>query len=154
MITKNAIAQELKAIKEKHGLTNESWSKRSGVPAPTIGRYLSAASLNMPSFFLLGAMLDCLGESLDAFFKRVIAKSGAPADVIKLSTVPAAMVAEGALDVPEAKIEMQERIILQAEEMQRLRASEREKDMQIEMLEAQLEIAERKMEAIKALCSV
>ena len=57
------------------------------------------------------------------------------------------------VDMPETKVEIQERIIVQAEEMQRLKAVEREKDMQIEMLEARLDIMERTMYAIKSLCS-
>lgn len=98
-------------------------------------------------------MLVCLGESIDAFYSRITAKSGAPAEALKLASVPVDVTAEGVMDVPEAKAEIQERIILQAEEMQRLKTSEHEKDMQIEMLETRLEIAERKMDAIKALCS-
>lgn len=153
MVNKNIIAQELKRIKEKYNLTNESWSKRSGVPAGTIARFLSTSSLNMPNFLSLGAMLRCLDEPLDAFYDRIMAKSGAPAEALKLASVPMAVVADGAMDTPETKAEVQERIILQAEEMQRLKAEEREKDMQIEVLEARLEIMERTMEAIKSLCS-
>lgn len=152
MTYKNLIAQELKKIKEKYHLTNEEWSKRSGVPVSTIARFLSS-SLNIPNFPAVCAMLVCLGESIDAFYSRITAKSGAPAEALKLASVPVDVTAEGVMDVPEAKAEIQERIILQAEEMQRLKTSEHEKDMQIEMLEARLEIAERKMDAIKALCS-
>ena len=152
MTYKNLIAQELKKIKEKYHLTNEEWANRSGVPVGTIARFLSS-SLNIPNFPAVCAMLVCLGESIDAFYSRITAKSGAPAEALKLASVPVDVTAEGVMDVPEAKAEIQERIILQAEEMQRLKTSEHEKDMQIEMLETRLEIAERKMDAIKALCS-
>ena len=153
MTNKNVIAQELKAIKEKYGLTNESWSKKSGIPTGTIARCLSASSLNIPNLLTFGALLRPLGEPIDDFYDRIMAKMGTPAEALKLATVPADIVAAGAMDVPEAKVEIQERIILQAEEMQRLRTVEHEKDLQIELLEARLEIVERTMEAIKALCS-
>ena len=152
MANKNLIAQELKRIKEKHRITNEEWSKRSGVPISTIARFLSS-SLNLPNFPAVCAMLKCLGESIDEFYARIDAKIEAPAEALKLDAVPLAVVGDMPVDMPETKIEIQERIIVQAEEMQRLKAAEREKDMQIEMLEARLDIMDRTMDAIKSLCS-
>lgn len=152
MSNKNLISQELKKIKEKHHITNEEWSKRSGVPVSTIARFLSS-SLNIPNFPAVCAMLKCLGESIDEFYNRIDAKIGTPAEALKLDAVPVGVVGDIPVDMPETKIEIQERIIVQAEEMQRLKTVEREKDMQIEMLEARLEIYERTMEAIKVLCS-
>lgn len=152
MANKNLIAQELKRIKEKHRITNEEWSKRSGVPISTIARFLSS-SLNLPNFPAVCAMLKCLGESIDEFYGRIDAKIEAPAEALKLDAVPLAVVGDMPVDMPETKIEIQERIIVQAEEMQRLKAAEREKDMQIEMLEARLDIMDRTMDAIKSLCS-
>ena len=152
MANRNLIAQELKQIKEKHRITNEEWAKRSGVPVGTIARFLSA-SLNIPNFPAVCAMLKCLGESIDEFYSRIDAKISAPAEALKLDAVPVGVVGDIPIDIPDTKIEIQERIIVQAEEMQRLKASEREKDMQIEVLESQLQIAERKLEAIRALCS-
>ena len=152
MNSKNLIAVELKRIKEKHHITNEEWSRRSGVPVGTIARFLSS-SLNIPNFPAICAMLKCLGESIDEFYARIDEKIGAPAEALKLDAVPVSVVGDIPVDMPETKLEIQERIIVQAEEMQRLKAAEREKDMQIEMLEARLEIAERKIEAIKVLCS-
>ena len=152
MNSKNLIAVELKRIKEKHHITNEEWSRRSGVPVGTIARFLSS-SLNIPNFPAVCAMLKCLGESIDEFYARIDEKIGTPAEALKLDAVPVSVVGDIPVDIPETKLEIQERIIVQAEEMQRLKASEREKDMQIEMLEARLEIAERKIEAIKVLCS-
>lgn len=153
MPNKNLIACELKKIKEKHHLTNESWSKMSGVPVGTIARFLSASSLNIPNFVALGAMLKCLGESLDAFFERITAKTDVPAEVLKIGVVPADVVSDVHVDVPEVKLEMQERIILQAEEIQKLKTIEQEKDMQIEVLEIRLSSLERTLDAVKALCS-
>lgn len=152
MPTKNLIAQELKKIKEKYHLTNELWSQKSGVPVGTIARYLTS-SLNLPNFPALGAMLRCVGESLDEFYDRITAKSDVPAEVLKLATVPVGVATDMSMDVPEVKAEIQERIILQAEEMQKLKTIEREKDMQIEMLEVRLEILERTLDAVKSLCS-
>ena len=152
MANKNLLSQELKRIKEKHHITNEEWSKRSGVPVSSIARFLSS-SLNIPNFPAVCAMLKCLGESIDEFYNRIDAKIGVPAEALKLDAVPVSVVGDIQVDMPETKVEIQERIIVQAEEMQRLKAVEREKDMQIEMLEARLEIYERTMEAIKVLCS-
>lgn len=152
MTNKNLIAQELKRIKEKYRITNEEWSKRSGVPIGTIARFLSS-SLNIPNFPAVCAMLKCLGESIDEFYARIDAKIEVPAEALKLDAVPLGVVGDMPVDMPETKIEIQERIIVQAEEMQRLKAAEREKDMQIEMLEARLDIMDRTMDAIKSLCS-
>ena len=152
MTNKNLIAQELKRIKEKHHITNEEWSRRSGVPVSTIARFLSS-SLNLPNFPAVCAMLKCLGESIDEFYARIDAKIGAPAEALKLDAVPVGVVGDISVDMPETKVEIQERIIVQAEEMQRLKAIEREKDMQIEVLEARMEILERTLDAIKSLCS-
>lgn len=152
MANKNLLSQELKRIKEKHHITNEEWSKRSGVPVSSIARFLSS-SLNIPNFPAVCAMLKCLGESIDEFYNRIDAKIGVPAEALKLDAVPVSVVGDIPVDMPETKVEIQERIIVQAEEMQRLKAVEREKDMQIEMLEARLDIMERTMDAIKSLCS-
>lgn len=151
MANKSLIAQELKKIQEKHGITNKEWSSRSGVPSGSLSRFLGS-SLNIPNFPAVCAMLKCLGESIDEFYDRIDAKIGAPADALKLDAVPVCMVGDMPVDLPETKIEIQERIIVQAEEMQRLKAEGHEKDLQIEMLEVRLEMAERILESIKALC--
>ena len=152
MANKNLISQELKRIKEKHHITHEEWSKRSGVPVSTIARFLSS-SLNIPNVPAVCAMLKCLGESIDEFYARIDEKIGVPAEALKLDAVPVGVVGDIPVDMPETKREIQERIIVQAEEMQRLKAIERERDMQIEMLEARLDIMERTMDAIKSLAS-
>lgn len=152
-MNKNIIALELKKIKEKYNQTNETWSKKSGVPVGTIGRYLSAKSVNLPTFLHICAMLRCFNESVDDFYDRITAKTDVPAEVLKLDIVPAGVVDEMLLEAPEAKKEIQERIILQAEEIQKLKAESNEKDMLIELLEVRLETYERTLEAVKALCS-
>ena len=152
MTNKNLIAQELKKIKEKYHITNEEWAKRSGVPVSTIARFMSS-SLNIPNFPAVCAMLKCLGESIDEFYDRIDAKIGVPAEALKLDAVPVGVVGDIPVDMPETKVEIQERIIVQAEEMQRLKTEGHEKDLQIELLETRLEIMERTMEAIKSLCS-
>ena len=152
MPNKNLIAHELKKIKEKHHLTNEAWSKMSGVPVSTIARFLSS-SLNIPHFPAGCAMLKCLSESIDDFYAHIDAKIGTPAEALKLDAVPVGVVGDIPMDIPETKAEIQERIIVQAEEMQRLKASEREKDMQIEMLEVRIDVLERTLDAIGVLCA-
>ena len=153
MPNKNLIALELKKIREKYGLTNESWSKKSGVPVSTIARYCSASSLNVPNVLSLGSMLDCVNESLDDFYRRVTAKVDNATEALKLGTVPTGITRDVPVEVPEAKAEIQERIILQAEEIQKMKALDLEKDMHIELLEVRLETLERTLEAVKALCS-
>lgn len=145
MATKNLIAQELKRIKEKYHITNEEWSRRSGVPVSTIARFLSS-SLNIPNFPAVCAMLKCLGESIDEFYARIDAKIDAPAEALKLDAVPVAVIGDIPVDMPETKAEIQERIIVQAEEMQMQKAIVREKDAQIELLESKLEMTERVLE--------
>ena len=145
MTSKNLIAQELKRIKEKHGITNEEWSKKSNVPMGTIARFLSS-SLNIPNFPAVCALLKCMGESIDEFYARIDAKIEVPAEALKLDAVPVAVVGDIPVDMPETKAEIQERIIVQAEEMQMQKAISREKDAQIELLEAKLEMTERVLE--------
>lgn len=145
MANKNLIAQELKRIKEKYHITNEEWSRRSGVPASTIARFLSA-SLNIPNFPAVCAMLKCLGESIDEFYARIDAKVDTPADALKLDAVPISVIGDVPVDMPETKAEIQERIIVQAEEMQSQKALVRERDAAIELLEAKLEMTERVLE--------
>ena len=142
---RNLIAIALKKIKDKHGITIEEWSARSGVPAGTIARYLST-SLNIPNFPYVCALLRCLGESIDAFFDSIDKKIDAPADALKLDAVPPAVVGDMPVDTPETKAVMQERIIVQTEAMVELRGIVREKDSTIELLEAKLEMCERIIE--------
>lgn len=142
---RNLIAIALKKIKDKHGITIEEWSARSGVPAGTIARYLST-SLNIPNFPYVCALLRCLGESIDAFFDSIDKTIDAPADALKLDAVPPAVVGDMPVDTPETKAVMQERIIVQTEAMVELRGIVREKDSTIELLEAKLEMCERIIE--------
>lgn len=166
---KNLIAQALKKLKDKHGITIEDWAVKSGVPAGTIARYLSS-SLNIPNFPYVCAMIKCLGESIDDFFASIDKKIDAPADALKLDAVPAAVVGDIPVDTPESKAAMQERIIVQTENLQAQRAIVREKEACIELLEAKLEMSERiidekdrtiasledinrrRLQAIQALC--
>lgn len=166
---KNLIAQALKKLKDKHGITIEDWAIKSGVPAGTIARYLSS-SLNIPNFPYVCAMIKCLGESIDDFFASIDKKIDAPADALKLDAVPAAVVGDIPVDTPESKAAMQERIIVQTENLQAQRAIVREKEAFIELLEAKLEMSERiidekdrtiasledinkrRLQAIQALC--
>lgn len=142
---KNLIAIGLKKLKDKHGITIEEWAARSGVPAGTIARYLSS-SLNLPNFPYVCAMIKCLGESIDDFFASIDKKIDVPSDALKLDAVPPAVVGDMPIDTPETKAAMQERIIVQTEDLQAQRALVREKDACIELLEAKLEMTERIIE--------
>lgn len=142
---KNLIAIGLKKLKDKHGITIEEWAVRSGVPSGTIARYLST-SLNLPNFPYVCAMLKCLGESIDDFFASIDKKIDVPSDALKLDAVPPAVVGDMPVDTPETKAAMQERILVQTEDLQAQRALVREKDACIELLEAKLEMCERIIE--------
>lgn len=142
---KNLVAQALKRIKEKHGITIEEWAEKSGVPSGSIARFISS-SLNMPNFPYVCAMLRCLGESIDEFYDRIDKKIDTPADALKLDAVPPAVVGDVLVETPETKAVMQERIIVQTEAMIELRSAMREKDATIELLEAKLEMTERIIE--------
>lgn len=145
MSDKNLIAQALKKLKDKHNITIEEWAEKSGVPSGTIARYLSS-SLNIPNFPYVCAMIKSLGESIDVFFAGIDNKIDAPADALKLDAVPPAVVGDIPVDTPESKAAMQERIIVQTEDLQAQRALVREKEAAIELLEAKLEMTERIIE--------
>ena len=144
-MNKSVISQALKRIKEKHGLTIESWAEKSGVPAGTIARFLSC-SLNIPNFPYVCAMLRCVGESIDDFYTSIDQKIDAPADALKLDAVPPAVVSDIPIDNLESKAAVQERILVQTEAMVELRGNIREKEAAIELLEAKLEMTERIIE--------
>ena len=168
---KSLLSMGLRRIKAKHGdITIHDWSVRSGVPESTIARFLSA-SLNIPNFPAVCAMLKCLGESIDEFYDHLDEKIDAPADALKLDAVPVSVIGDIPVDMPEDKAAIQERIIVQTEEVQQQRAIVREKDAEIALLEAKLEMTERvlvekertianledinrrRRDAIKALCA-
>ena len=145
MSDKNLIAQALKKLKDKHNITIEEWAEKSGVPSGTIARYLSS-SLNIPNFPYVCAMIKSLGESIDVFVAGIDNKIEVPADALKLDAVPPAVVGDIPVDTPESKAAMQERIIVQTEDLQAQRALVREKEAAIELLEAKLEMTERIIE--------
>ena len=150
---KSLLCQGLKRIKKKHGdITIKEWSERSGVPESTLGRFLSS-SLNIPNFPAVCAMLKCLGESIDDFYDGLDEKIGVPAEALKLDAVPVDVVGDIPVDMPEDKAAIQERIIMLAEEVQHQKALVCAKESEIETLVARLEMLERLLAAIKALCS-
>lgn len=152
-MAKSLLCMGLNRIKKKHGdITIKEWSKRSGVPESTLGRFLGS-SLNIPNFPAVCAMLKCLGESIDDFYASLDAKIDAPVEALKLDAVPVEIVGDIPVDVPEEKAAIQELVIRQTEELQRQKGIVNEKEAHIELLEARLEMTERILEAIKALCS-
>lgn len=146
MTDKNLITQALKKLKDKHNVTTKEWAALSGVPASTIARYLSC-SLNIPNFPYVCALIKCFpDESIDAFFDCIDRKIDTPSDALKLDAVPPAIVGDIAIDSPETKATIQERILIQTEAIVELKDILREKDAAIELLEAKLEMTERIVE--------
>ena len=143
--SKSVLTQSLKKIKEKHSLTIETWSAKSNVPESTVARYLSS-SLNIPNFPYVCAMLKSVGESIDAFYDSIDKKIDDPVEALKLDAVPAAVVGDIVMDMPETAVDMKERIIVQTEDLQAQKAAMREKDATISLLEAKLEMMERLLE--------
>lgn len=142
---KSLLTQSLKRIKEKHNLTIETWAEKANVPESTVARYLSS-SLNIPNFPYVCSLLKAVGESIDKFYDSIDNKIDEPAEALKLDAVPTAIVGDVVLDTPETKAAMQERLIIQAEDVQAQKAIIREKDATISLLEAKLEMMERLME--------
>ena len=168
--SKSLITMELKRIRDKHGITNCKWANMAKVPVDTVNRYLSA-SVNIPNFPAVCAMLKCLGESIDDFYNRIDAQIDNPSEAMKIDTVLPAVTGDINVDIPQNKAEIQERIIVQAEAMKAQNAAMREKQNEIAMLEMRIEMADRiieekdrtiatledinrrRLEALKAICS-
>jgi transcriptional regulator with XRE-family HTH domain len=142
---KSVLTQSLKRIKEKHGLTIETWAEKANVPESTVARYLSS-SLNIPNFPYVCAMLKAVDESIDAFYDSIDKKIDDPVDALKLDAVPAAVVGEVVVDMPETSAAIKERIIVQTEDLLAQKAIVREKDAAISLLEAKVEMMERLLE--------
>lgn len=142
---KSLLTQSLKRIKEKHGLTIESWAEKANVPESTVARYLSA-SLNIPNFPYVCSMLKAVGESIDAFYDSLDKKIDEPIDALKLDAVPTGVIGGVVMDLPETAASIQERIIVQTEDLQAQKALIREKDATISLMEAKLEMMERLLE--------
>lgn len=127
---KNVVSQELNRIKEKHGLTNESWANLSGVPKGTVNRYLSY-NAGIPNYVYVCAMLKCVGESIDEF-DRVISSAGAsPAELVSAPTAEAELRSDVLRD-PTLVPSMQERIAEQSEKLQELQGLVHAHDMQLQ----------------------
>ena len=127
----------LHRIKEKHNIKTKVWAQMSGVPESTIYRFLNS-SVNIPNFPAVCAMLKCLGESIDDFYDRLDAKIDTPADALGLDVTSVDAIDDIHVDAPEARAEIQERIIRQAEEIQTQQMLIRERDAYIELLNAKL----------------
>lgn len=142
---KSVLTQSLRRIKEKHRLTTETWAEMANVPESTVARYLSS-SLNIPNFPYVCALLKCVGESIDDFYDSVDQKIDEPVEALKLDAVPAAIVGNVVVDMPETTAAFQERIIVQTEDLQAQKSIVREKEAEISLLEAKLEMLERLLE--------
>ena len=69
-LERNIISRELNRIKDRHGLTHESWAQKSSVPVGTISRYLGY-NCGVPNYMHLCSMLDCVGEDIQAFYRLI-----------------------------------------------------------------------------------
>ena len=145
MANKSLLTQSLKRVKDRYGLTIETWAEKSNVPESTVARYLSS-SLNIPNFPYVCAMLKSVGESIDEFYDSLDQKIDAPSEALKLDAVPPAVVGDVVVDLPETAAAIRERIIVQTEDLQAMRAVVRDKDATIGLLEAKLEMMERLLE--------
>lgn len=107
----NLVCKYLNEIKKKHGLSNKRWAEISSVPLGTINRYMSY-NVGVPSFLHVCAMLECLNEPLEEFYKSVnIAIEKTPP-----AAVPAATVADVAASPdPSAVAALREAISIQSE---------------------------------------
>lgn len=143
--SKNLIAQNLKRVKEKHHVTIEAWAKMANIPESTVARYLSS-SLNIPNFPYVCALLKSLGEPIEPFYDSIDQKIDEPADALKLDAVPTAIVGDVVVDMPETAAGIQERILVQTEDLQAQKAIVRDKEATISLLEAKLEMMERLLE--------
>lgn len=142
---KNLISQNLKRIKEKHQVTIEHWAHIANIPESTLARYLSS-SLNIPNFPYVCALLKSLDEPIEPFYDSIVQKIDEPVDALKLDAVPAAVIGDVVMDMPETAAAIQERIIVQTEDLQAQKAALREKEAAISLLEAKLEMMERLLE--------
>ena len=142
---KSLLTQSLKRVKEKHDLTIEAWAAKANVPESTLARYLSS-SLNIPNFPYVCSLLKCVGESIDTFYESIDKKIDEPSEALKLDAVPTAIIGDVVVDMPETTASIQERILVQTEDLQAQKAIIREKDATISLLEAKLEMMERLME--------
>ena len=142
---KSLLAQSLKRIKEKHGLTIEAWASMANVPESSVARYLSS-SLNIPNFPYVCALLKSVDESIDAFYDSIDKKIDVPVEALKLDAVPTAIVGNVVIDMPETTADFKERILVQTEDLQALKSQIRELESTIGLLEAKLEMMERLFE--------
>jgi hypothetical protein len=91
-------------------------------------------------------MLKSVDESIDAFYNTLDKKIDEPAEALKLDALPPDVIGDVVIDMPETTAAIQERIIVQTEDLQAQKAVIRERDAQISLLEAKLEMMERLLE--------
>lgn len=91
-------------------------------------------------------MLKSVNESIDTFYDSIDKKIDEPSEALKLDAVPTAIIGDVVVDMPETTASIQERILVQTEDLQAQKAIIREKDATISLLEAKLEMMERLME--------
>lgn len=73
---------QIGALMEKHGYTNQSMADASGVPVGTVSG-IRSGKIQSPSFDAIVAMMQAMGESVDALVG--IASSAPPVDPDKLT---------------------------------------------------------------------
>lgn len=138
-LERNIISRELNRIKDRHGLTHESWAQKSSVPVGTISRYLGY-NCGVPNYMHLCAMLDCVGEDIQAFYRLITGAAEHAPDV------PAAVPENIPMD-PQKDItllrSMQERVAEQGETMLSYLSEIHEQDAQLRELRAEMRGTEK-----------
>ena len=140
-LERNIISQELNRIKDRHGLTHESWAQKSSVPVGTISRYLGY-NCGVPNYMHLCAMLDCVGEDIQAFYRLIIGAAEHAPDVP--AAVPQSIPIDPQKDVTLLR-SMQERVTEQGETMLSYLSEIHEQDAQLRELRVEMRATEKSL---------
>ena len=139
---RNIVSKELNRIKEKHKLTHKSWSEKSGVPVGTISRYLGF-NMGVPNFAHIGAMLSCINEPIDDFYKAVNgAIQCADANPEAIPDIPSIPKIDPAQDASVLR-SMKERVIEQNEAVISYLSEIHEQDAQLRVLRSEMRAMEK-----------
>lgn len=133
-LERNIISKELNRIKDRHGLTHESWAQKSSVPVGTISRYLGY-NCGVPNYMHLCAMLDCVGEDIKAFYRLITGAADRAPNVP--AAVPESIPMDPQKDVTLLR-SMQERVTEQSETMLGYLSELHEQDAQLRELRAEM----------------
>lgn len=138
-LERNIISRELNRIKDRHGLTHESWAQKSSVPVGTISRYLGY-NCGVPNYMHLCSMLDCVGEDIQAFYRLITGAAEHAPDMP--AAVPENIPMDPQKDVTLLR-SMQERVAEQGETMLSYLSEIHEQDAQLRELRVEMRGTEK-----------